>query len=46
VDKVITDLAVFDFVDGKLVLKELAEGVTLEEIAQKTEASYEIDLAE
>ncbi len=46
VDKVITDLAVFDFVDGKLVLKELADGVTLEEVAEKTEAAYEIDLAE
>lgn len=46
VDKIITDLAVFDVVDSKLVLRELAEGVTLEEIAEKTEAAYEVDLIE
>jgi 3-oxoacid CoA-transferase subunit B len=49
VSRIITDLAVFDVKpDGSgLVLIELAEGVTLEEVAQKTEAAYEVapDLA-
>jgi 3-oxoacid CoA-transferase subunit B len=44
VSRIITDLAVFDVKpDGSgLVLIELAEGVTLEEVAQKTEAAYEV----
>ncbi|KAK7201074.1 succinyl-coa:3-ketoacid-coenzyme a transferase- like protein [Novymonas esmeraldas] len=45
VDKIITELAVFDVVkpaDGinHLVLTELAEGVTLEEIKAKTESTF------
>ena len=44
VTRVITDLAVFDRgVDG-LVLVELAEGVTLDEVAAKTEAAYAVAL--
>jgi 3-oxoacid CoA-transferase subunit B len=44
VSRVITDLATFDVKpDGSgLVLIELADGVTLEEVAAKTEAAYEI----
>lgn len=44
VSRIITDLAVFDVKpDGSgLVLIELADGVTLEEVAQKTEAAYEV----
>lgn len=45
VDRIITDLAVFDVVDKKLVLRELAPGVTLDELEQKTEAAFEVDLA-
>ena len=35
-DLVITELAVFGFQDGKFLLKELAPGVTLEEVLEKT----------
>lgn len=46
-DFVITDLAVFEFTKrgGTLVLKELAPGVTLDEIKAKTEAKFEVGLA-
>jgi 3-oxoacid CoA-transferase subunit B len=42
VDRIITDLAVFDVKpDGSgLTLIELAPGVTAEEVAAKTEAAY------
>ena len=45
-DVVITDLAVFEFTKrgGTLVLKELAPGVTLDEVKEKTAAKFEIDL--
>ncbi|MFC7520601.1 CoA transferase subunit B [Xanthomonas populi] len=36
VDRIITDLAVFDVTDSGLVLVELADGVGLEELRQKT----------
>ncbi|WP_414053012.1 3-oxoacid CoA-transferase subunit B [Macrococcus animalis] len=44
VDKLITDLAVFEFVDGKMYLVELLNGTTEEELKGKTEASYEVRL--
>lgn len=37
VSRIITDLAVIDVVDGKLHLRELAPGVTIEEVARLTE---------
>ena len=47
VDLVITDLAVFE-IDKHgfrgMALKQLAPGVTLEEVAEKTEASYRVAL--
>jgi 3-oxoacid CoA-transferase subunit B len=45
VDLVITDLAVFsiDRHGGGMTLIELAPGVTLDEIASKTEASYRVN---
>ena len=44
VHRLITDLAVFDFIDGRMQLVELQEGVTLEEVQAKTEAQFEIAL--
>lgn len=44
VHRLITDLAVFDFKDGRMQLVELQEGVTLEEVQEKTEAQFEIAL--
>lgn len=40
VDRVITDLAVFDFTDNGMELTELAPGVSLDEVKEKTEASF------
>ncbi len=42
VDRVITTLGVFDVVEDGLKLVELADGVTLEEVAEKTEAKYTV----
>lgn len=44
VHRLITDLAVFDFQDGKMQLVELQYGVTLEEVQEKTEAMFEVKL--
>jgi len=43
VDKIITDLAVIDVVDGGLVLKELAEGVTVDDVKEATGCSFDVD---
>ncbi|TDM20540.1 3-oxoacid CoA-transferase subunit B [Macrococcoides canis] len=43
VNKLITDLAVFEFVDGKMYLTELLNGTTEEYLKEHTEASYEIN---
>jgi 3-oxoacid CoA-transferase subunit B len=42
VDRVITTLGVFDVVEDGLKLVQLADGVTLDEIAEKTEAKYTV----
>ncbi len=42
VDKIITDLAVFDIIDGKLILIEVAPGVSEEYIRERTEADYTV----
>jgi 3-oxoacid CoA-transferase len=42
VDCVITELAVFDFVDDVLTLRELQPGVTLAEVREKTAASFRV----
>lgn len=44
VDRIITDLAVFDVVEGKLVLRQIASEVTEEEIREKTGASFSVDI--
>ncbi len=45
VHRLITDLAVFDFTDAGMQLIELAEGVTLEEVKEKTAASFNVALS-
>ncbi|QLD33368.1 3-oxoacid CoA-transferase subunit B [Mannheimia varigena] len=37
---VVTELAVFEFIDGKLTLTEIAEGYDLETVKAKTEAKF------
>ncbi|MER1990458.1 MAG: 3-oxoacid CoA-transferase subunit B [Solibacillus isronensis] len=44
VHRLITDLAVFNFQDGKMQLVEIQDGVTLEEVQEKTEAKFEVKL--
>ncbi len=44
VDMIITDLAVFRFIEGQLTLTELMPGATLDEVQAKTEASFAIQL--
>ncbi len=42
VDRIISDLAVFDIVDGGLVLRELAPGVSIEQLRELTDAEFKI----
>jgi 3-oxoacid CoA-transferase B subunit len=44
VDRVYTDLAVFEFVEGVLTLRECAAGTDPERLAPLTEATYAVDL--
>lgn len=44
VHRLITDLAVFDFTDEGMVLIETADGVTIDEVREKTEASFSINI--
>lgn len=44
VHRLITDLAVFDFEEGRMQLVELQDGVTLEEVRENTEATFEVKL--
>ena len=46
VDRIITDLCVLDVEETGLVLRTLARGVTEEEVAEKTEANYRVDLVD
>lgn len=41
VSRLITDLAVFDFTEKGMKLIELTEGITLQEVQQKTEAHFD-----
>lgn len=45
VDMLITDLAVFRYIDGKLTLIELLPGATLEDVREKTAAKFEEKLS-
>ncbi len=44
VDILITDLAVFRFTDTGMTLEQLMPGISLEQVAQSTNAHYEVDL--
>jgi 3-oxoacid CoA-transferase subunit B len=44
VGRLITDLAVFDFTPEGMVLIETQEGVSVEEVIEKTEAGFKVDL--
>jgi 3-oxoacid CoA-transferase subunit B len=46
VDRIITDLAVFDIEEGALVLRAVAPGVTIQEVRAKTAAAFSVDLNE
>ena len=40
VSMVVTELAVFEFIDQQMVLREISPDITLDELRQKTEASF------
>ena len=40
VHRLITEHAVFDFADGKMVLKELAQEMTVEQLREITEGEF------
>ena len=42
VNRIITELAVFDFKNGALQLVELQDGISLDEVRAKTEARFEV----
>jgi 3-oxoacid CoA-transferase subunit B len=44
VQRIITDLCVFDVTDHGLVLRELADGVTEDEVRERTEPAFTTDL--
>ncbi|WP_282558727.1 CoA-transferase, partial [Campylobacter vulpis] len=44
VNKLITELGVFEFENGEMFLVELMQGVSLEELKAKTEAEFKIKL--
>lgn len=44
VDRIISDLAVFDVTENGLVLRAMAPGVTIEELTEKTADTFAVDL--
>ena len=44
VDRIISDLAVFDVTDNGLVLRAMAPGVSVEELAEKTADTFAVEL--
>lgn len=45
VDMIITDIAVFQYKEGQLILIELMPGATLDEVKAKTEAAFKVNLS-
>ncbi|SFE58487.1 3-oxoacid CoA-transferase subunit B [Alteribacillus iranensis] len=43
VDRLITDMAVFDFTENGMVLREILDGSDIETVRQNTEASFTVD---
>ena len=41
---IVTELCVFEFIDGKLTLTELSEGVSIEDVKAATGADFDIKL--
>lgn len=46
VDRIISDLAVFDVVDAGLVLRAMAPGVTIDDIRERTGAPFSVEIDE
>ncbi len=44
VDMIVTELGVFEYNNNQLTLTELAEGVTLQDVQEATEATFEVNL--
>lgn len=44
VDMIVTELGVFEYNNNQLTLTELAEGVTVQQVADATEATFEVNL--
>lgn len=42
VDRVITEMAVFDFDNGRMILRETAPGLTVDDIRKVTDAEFEV----
>ncbi|NRB10112.1 MAG: 3-oxoacid CoA-transferase subunit B [Rickettsiaceae bacterium] len=42
VDRVITDIAVFDIKDGKTTLVKVADGITIDEVKERTDAKFDV----
>jgi len=43
ISKLITDIAVFEFRDGKIVLTEICQDVSLDDVKKSTEASFRVE---
>ena len=44
VDMIVTELCVFEFIDGRLTLTELSEGVSIDDVVNATEADFDIKI--